>query len=335
MVRASLKWMFLIVGTTIGAGYASGREIWQFFGYESSLAIILFSIIFAVACGVIMMISYQQEATDYKSVLHKVLDGKLVRVYDFLIFTYLYSITLVMIAGSGATSQEYNLSYWWGIGFIVFILILLFTKGINLFLSFNQYIVPLLVLGLISVLLLFAVDQQVELKSPLYEQGNGLAAFPFAALNILPLIAVLAAIGEKIKSQREIWYACTGSGIVLGILTYIYNQNLIHIVDKLSAYDIPLFALLSEYSVFITVMMTLILWLSLFTTAAASMLGLVSRLQSMMRMKMWQLVILVLITILPFTAFGFTTLIRYLYPVYGILNLYILVRLLLYPMWNK
>ena len=27
-----LKWMFLIIGTMIGAGYASGRELWEFFG---------------------------------------------------------------------------------------------------------------------------------------------------------------------------------------------------------------------------------------------------------------------------------------------------------------
>ncbi len=26
-----LKWMFLIVGTIMGAGYASGRELWEFF----------------------------------------------------------------------------------------------------------------------------------------------------------------------------------------------------------------------------------------------------------------------------------------------------------------
>lgn len=31
MVNSGLKWMFLIIGTTIGAGYASGREIWEFF----------------------------------------------------------------------------------------------------------------------------------------------------------------------------------------------------------------------------------------------------------------------------------------------------------------
>lgn len=49
MIFAGLKWMFLIIGTTIGAGYASGAELWQFFGHESSLAIVLFSLFFRFA----------------------------------------------------------------------------------------------------------------------------------------------------------------------------------------------------------------------------------------------------------------------------------------------
>ena len=40
--------MFLILGTTIGAGYASGRELWQFFGFESGLAIAIFTVIFII-----------------------------------------------------------------------------------------------------------------------------------------------------------------------------------------------------------------------------------------------------------------------------------------------
>lgn len=52
-----LKWMFLIVGTIMGAGYASGRELWEFFGAESGLAIVLFSFLFSISCAVILTIA--------------------------------------------------------------------------------------------------------------------------------------------------------------------------------------------------------------------------------------------------------------------------------------
>ena len=59
MIRTGMKWMFLIIGTTIGAGYASGRELWEFFGPESELAIVLFAICFFIATFTIMKISFQ------------------------------------------------------------------------------------------------------------------------------------------------------------------------------------------------------------------------------------------------------------------------------------
>lgn len=64
-----LKWMFLIVGTLIGAGYASGRELWQFFGAESNVAILLFTGLFTVSCYVILNLAYKQKSTQYVPLL--------------------------------------------------------------------------------------------------------------------------------------------------------------------------------------------------------------------------------------------------------------------------
>lgn len=55
----------LILGTIIGAGYASGRELWQFFGFESGLAIVIFTVIFIIAVYVIMKISYEVQSDHF------------------------------------------------------------------------------------------------------------------------------------------------------------------------------------------------------------------------------------------------------------------------------
>lgn len=335
MIRASFKWMFLIIGTTIGAGYASGREIWQFFGHDSGLAIILFMIFFSVSCIVIMSISYRLESSDYLPVLRNLIGTKLAGVYDVLIFIYLYSITVVMIAGSGATGLAFEFSYWWGVGVIVLALGLLFMGGINGMISFNQYIIPLLISGLLYVLLVFSMDEGLTFHSYLEGQSNWLAAFPFTALNILPLIAVLGAVGNKIKTKHEIWIACIGSGFILGLITFIYNSSLIQIEDDILVYEIPLFAILNNYPFKMVVFMSLLLWLAIFTTAASGILGITTRLQAKLNKPLWLLAVIILITMIPLTHFGFSTLVHYLYPIYGVLNIYVLIKLLFYPLWNK
>ena len=335
MFRSGMKWMFLIIGTTIGAGYASGRELWQFFGHESGLAIVLFAVFFTMSCIVIMQVSYKYQSTQYLPVLRKIVGAKLTRIYDVMIFLYLYTTTVVMIAGSGATGQAFNFSYWWGIGIMVGVLILLFMKGINGILSVNQYVLPILIIGLLFMLLQFTHDQKLALFSHWHEQRNWTAAFPFTALNILPLIAVLGAIGNKIKSKQEIWIASISSGVILGVVSYIYNNSLIQIADEMLLYEIPMFAILKNYPFGMLIFMSILLWIAIFTTAAAGVLGIVTRIQDFFRKPLSLLAVVILVTMIPLTTLGFSTLISYIYPIYGILNLYVLTRLLLFPLWNK
>lgn len=182
---------------------------------------------------------------------------------------------------------------------------------------------------------MFTIDQELALFSHWHEQRNWTAAFPFTALNILPLIAVLGAIGNQIHSKTDIWIAGIGSGLILGVLSYIYNNSLIQIADELLLYEIPLFAILKNYPFNVLIFMSALLWFAIFTTAASGVLGIVTRMQAFLKTPMWLMVIVVLVAMIPLTTLGFSTLINLLYPIYGVLNLYVLTRLLLYPVWNK
>src|SRR5699024_5356619 len=156
---------------------------------------------------------------------------------------------------------------------IVIALIVLFFRDINGLLSINEYILPLLLSGLLYVLLLFTFDQDLSLFSHWHEQRNWTAAFSFSALNVLPLITVIGAIGNKIHSKQEIWIASVGSGLILGVISYIYNNSLIYIADEILLYEIPLFAILKNYPIEMLIFISILLWFAVFTTAAAGILG--------------------------------------------------------------
>lgn len=335
MWRAGFKWMFLIIGTTIGAGYASGRELWQFFGHESGLAILLFTIMFIICCNVVLRIAHERKTADYVPLLQVIVGRRLTRIYDVMIFVYLFTITVVMIAGSGVTAQAFNLSYWWGVAILVVILVLVFAKGVNGIVTINYLILPLLIGGLMFLLLSFIVEQNVFLLQDWQKQDNWLSAFPFTALNILPLIAVLGAIGNKVKTRGEIAIASIGSGLIMGTMSFLYNSSLIEIADEVLIYEMPLFAILQRYPIGFYIFMTFMLWFAIFTTAASGVLGLVTRVRSRIPLKMWILALLFLIIMVPLTLFGFSNLVNFTYPIYGFLNLYILVRLIFYPLWKN
>ncbi|WP_163531279.1 hypothetical protein [Halobacillus ihumii] len=327
--------MCLIIGTTIGAGYASGRELWQFFGQDSSLAILLFSFMFSFCCMSIMRISYEQNAGHYLPVLRKVVGRHLTGIYDGMIIIYLFTTTVVMLAGSGATWQAFHFSYRLGVLAIIIPLILLFVWDVKGIVTVNSLVLPLLIGGLLFVLLLFTHDQNLSMFGHIKETSNWKAAFPFTALNVVPLIAVLGAIGNKVESQREIWVASIGSGLLLGVVSYLYNNSLIQISEEIILYEIPLFAILKEYPFEMMIFMSIVMWTAMFTTAASGMLGIVTRFREYLQQPLWILSMITIVIMVPFTSFGFSTLIEYLYPLYGLLNLYVLGSLLLSPFIHR
>lgn len=335
MLKAGFKWMFLIIGTMIGAGYASGRELWQFFGDDSSLAILLFSVMFIICCKAILDISFKKKTGHYLPVLRVVVGKHLTGIYDWMIIIYLFTTTVIMLAGSGATWQAFHFSYRIGVLAMVIPLILLFVWDVKGIVIVNSFVLPLLISGLLFVLILFIRDQDLSLVGHVHEMSNWMAAFPFTALNILPLIAVLGAIGNQVRNRGEIWIASVGSGVILGVVSYLYNNSLIQISEDIILYEIPLFAILKHYPYEMMIFMSLMLWIAIFTTAASGTLGLVTRFREYVKQPLWILAMAVIAIMLPFTSFGFSTLIEYLYPLYGILNLYVLASLLLYPFFSR
>ncbi|MFC3886308.1 hypothetical protein ACFOU2_23585 [Bacillus songklensis] len=336
MWRSGLKWMFLIMGTMIGAGYASGRELWQFFGEESGLAILLFTIIFSVACYVIMMISYEQKTQHFQPVLRVLIGEKWSFLYDILILFYLFTTTVVMIAGGGATLQTFHIPYSFGITVFSALVALIFVKGIKGMIQVNSIVIPFLIMGLISILIIFMFQNGKPWALQWTSQANWPAAFTFTALNILPLVAVIAAIGREIKSKREIKIASIGSGVLLGLISFIYNESLMQVARELPLYEIPLFAILKYFPYTMLIMMTCLLLIAIYTTAISGVLGIVTRINYLQyRLPLWLMACLLLLLMIPFTYIGFSKLIAILYPIYGLLNLYLLTAILLYPFVNR
>lgn len=335
MWKSGFRWMFLILGTVIGAGYASGRELWQFFGTESGLAILLFTFFFIISCYVILQISRKERTEHFSPVLQKLVGEKVSHLYNIIMVIYLFTTTVVMLAGGGAALQVFSIPYWAGIAIICLLLILLFVYDVKGMVTVNVVIIPVIVLTLAFVLVHSVMNGTQEVTSSFSKQSNWPAGFTFTALNILPLVAVLSAIGKEVKSKGEIIVASVGSGVILGVISLFYNQTLISVESKLALFEIPLFAIIQSYPFYMLFLMTILLWIAIYTTAASGLLGLVTRFRNTMPIPLWTLCLLFILLMVPFTAVGFSVLVAILYPLFGLINLYLLVCILLYPIKNR
>ncbi|GGA46528.1 hypothetical protein GCM10007416_19610 [Kroppenstedtia guangzhouensis] len=333
----SLKISMTIIGTTIGAGFASGREIWEFFGSygeESSSGIVLATLLLFAASVVILQISWKERTQHYSEVLVHVIGVRLARLFDYLVMASLVTSTLVMVAGSGATFQEWNGSFTMGIWVMAAAVILILFFDLKGLMSMNAVLIPVMVTVLVVVCLQFLqgtgwmfVPEEGDLPTlPVWP-----SAITYTAFNILSLLAVLSTMGRQIQHPAEIWVSGGISCLCLGLLASLYNYSLLRVKSLISQYEIPLFALMRDYSDLWVATISLILWLAIYTTAVSNVHGLSFRLSEYLSFPPWVIGGGVILLLVPVSRLGFSNLVTLLYPLYGVLNLLILTMILLYP----
>lgn len=331
-----------IIGTTIGAGFASGREIWEFFtsyGEKSGQAILVSMGLFALASMVILYISWKIKTKNYYEVLTALMGNRLAKIFDGVIFIFLISGTLIMIAGSGATFKQWGLPFWAGVAMLVLAVTWVLTKDVSGLITLNSILMPVLTVVLIGVSLKFiaGADMHFSNSMGLMKLNHAILTWPssitYASLNLIPLLAVLSTFGGQIKHRGDMLVAGGTSALGLGIIAYLLNGALLHVgLEQIELTDIPLFSLMENIHPALSMLVTVVLWLAIYTTAVSNVHGITYRIAQKLPLPAWMLGLLMMALIAPLTQFGFTRLVKVLYPFYGMVNLFILALLMLYPL---
>lgn len=336
-IQRGMKICFTIVGTNIGAGFASGREIWEFFGSygtNSTLYLVISMVLFSVCSMIVLWISWKQRTDHYYSVLTLIMGKRMAGFFDGLILLYLVSSTLVMFAGSGATFSQWDMSFLLGSAVLALAVWLILFQDVKGLMSLNYFLMPCLTVILVTVCLAFLVHgepQQVAVHTDMEWLPVWPSAVTYAALNVIPLMAVLATLGKEIGHPLEIGIAGVGSGVCLGVVAVLFNMSLLRVENIIPQYDIPLFALIDAYSAVWLAVISIILWLAIYTTAVSGIYGAVSRISGWISVPRSVIALVIVTVLIPLSQLGFATLVKVIYPLYGIINLFVLSMILLYP----
>ena len=321
---------FLILGIIIGAGYASGREIWLFFGPNGGRAILLFAVILGVCCYSVLDISYKKQTNHYQQILETIVNDQFTWLYDLLMFIYLILTIVIMIAGSGAALEIYQLPSWVGIGLIAIMLVWAFSFSLDQVIEINTILLPILLITLLAILTMF-IKQEPAIEHVTVSKVNYFKAISFTSVNLLPIISVVGAVGKKIKTKKEVIYTAIISTIILAGLSYMYNYSLTLIQSEIDLFEMPIYGILIRFPSFVLLFVTIIIWIAIFATAVGALLGLITRIQNNYQISQFKVALTLTLLLVPFSLTGFQFLIELIYPAYGVLNLYILFKLILYP----
>lgn len=326
-IKNIFKFCFVIIGTIIGAGFASGKEIYSFFCiYEiNGLWGILISngIIGLVIYSTFKIIDSNNIKTYFDFTKFLVGSNKLLNyTINNLMNVFLLISFVVMVSGFGAYfNQEFNIPVVFGSIIIAILTFLTFFKNINGIVKINTLLIPILIflvvlLGLKENLFSFNVTTLPAISSLSWFFKSIL----YASYNSILLIPIIINLQDLISDKKQIKYIIAITLAIMVILSLVIYIILNLNFQEIKNIEIPIVYIANKFGIVYKYLYGLVILIAIFTTAVSQGY---SFLNNIAKNKKQYFVYSILICVLSvtFSNVGFGNLLDVLYPLLGVLGL--------------
>lgn len=342
MNRQVITVAMAFVGLVVGAGFASGKEILQYFvgfGVQGMWAVTLALIIFGIAGFAILQLGSFFLASDHNRVLTEVSPPITSRFFDILITITLFSMGFVMIAGGGASlNQQFGLPVWVGSVIITILVILVGMLDVDRVTAIIGAITPFIVVLIVGAAIwsYTHVDYSfAQLNDMALEVGSTLpnwwvSAANYVALSLAMAVSMSIVMGGQIRDPRVAGRGGMLGGIIYGMLILISSSALFAQIDKVGHSDMPTLMLLTSIHPAFGTVMAFVVFGMIFNTAIGMYYALASRFSKgdPKRFRIWLISMALVGFVISFV--GFETFVNYLYPVIGYAGMLLILLLVVH-----
>lgn len=330
------------IGTTIGAGYASGQEILQYFvsfgilGGMGALAI-AGALFFALSL-IILLLAQRLRSAAIHDLVNPTRSSVPTVFADVTITVSLVGTLVIMLAGAGAALQT---ALGWApvVGAVAMaaVCVVSMLAGIAGLVRVQAVVVPLIIVVAVGVALWGLANPGPAVAGDVADLVNSspminqwwISGILYVAFNFQLAYAVLAPVG-RISSSRPGTLA-VGAG--LGALGLVVMAAAIMLA--LSAHatligraDLPMVELAGQIAPWIAFAYTAVLLLAQFTTALSCLYGAATRLSlvgGLRRVPLWALATATAAVAVVLSLVGFSDLIGWVYPALGYAGMVIIL----------
>lgn len=327
----------MFVGAIMGAGFASGREIWQFFGVfgrQGRIGILLIAVLFVVLGMMTAYLARILGTNDMGRIIAPGGNPKIENLVSWFMAIMLFTVLINMTAAGGALlHQNFGISRLVGgvlIGVLVIVTVLGEFERIS---KVFRYIMPVLFAAviLISVLAVTAnlgASAQREPVKPSPIAGNWvLAACLYISYNILAMIPIVATSSVNAKSEKSAMLGSGLGGIFLGVLAFTIVLALQKDMQFAQAMDMPMLAYAGRISKGAGIIYSVLLFAAIYASATSNFYGFTTKLRT--DEKKSRKVILSACLAFLLGLVGFKNVVAYMFPIEGYLGFAIIAMLLL------
>lgn len=327
------------IGIIVGAGFASGQEILQYFtsfGHLGTLAAVLSTALFAYFGMTLTRLGSRMQTISHKDVIYKISGRYLGLIIDAIIIFTLFGVGVVMIAGAGSLlNQQFNLPIYTGSILLIILVILTVMMNVEKVVGVIGSITPFLVLTviIIGVYSLTTMDATFNELNPIALANETtlpnwfVSAINYVSFNIAVGAAMSLVMGGAEKDERVAALGGLVGGLGLGLLIVLSHLAIFSKVDIVAAYDMPTLKIVDDISPYLAIFMSFILFGMIFNTGVSMFYAFVARFFEMNTKKSNVAVIVVCLIGFVLSFVGFTDLVAFFYNLIGYLGIVLMVTL--------
>lgn len=335
------------IGTVVGAGFASGQEVLQFFssfGIWGAAGLALVTVLFIVFGSIIMNYGKSLNARSHLEII-RFTGGRIPgMIVDLIVTFFLFGGLTTMIAGTGALfEQQFHLPGLLGNCIMAVCTAATVLTGIRGVINSISFVVPFLLAAVVGVSIFSLASTPPDLAAAPDIPANGilpnwfLAAVLYVSYNTLISVAVLGPLGAQAHHIKTIRRGAVLGGIGLGAASFMIYLAISGNIANVSAVEVPMLYLAGTLSSFVQIVYAVVLAAEIYTTAVGSLYGFAARFTVRQKSSGNVRFVVIAATLAAFWAsqLGFSNLVKYLYPLVGYGGILLLVLLLLSRIKNR
>lgn len=330
-MKNCIKIALVIIGALIGAGFASGQEIYLFFfsyGKKGILGIIISSILLGIIIYKTIVIIKEKQITTYKEFLKNIIPEKnrkekILEIINTIINTFILITFYIMIAGFGGyLAETIEIPQIIGSSILAIICIIIMSKETKGIVKVSEAIVPILILFIIIIGIYTLSSTNIINKINEMEIVKGsnwlVSGVIYASYNSILLIPVLISI-NKIITKKEI----SKTAIIITLTTFILATSIFVSMLKIDVnirnLEMPVSYVINTQLPKLKIAYGIVILTSILTTAISLIAGLMQNVKKESSKKI--ILYLICISSIPISQIGFSALIQLLYPIFGYIGI--------------
>ncbi|MGE7022930.1 YkvI family membrane protein [Solibacillus cecembensis] len=329
------------VGMIVGAGFASGQEIMQYFtsfGLKGMIGGVIAMIAFALLGMTLAQLGSDFQTTSHKEVVYYLGGRYIGLILDFLITVLLFGVAVVMFAGAGATFQQmFDIDSLVGSTIMVVVTIISLFLNVKSIINLIALLTPYLMTIIFVILIysLFTMEISLSEANVIAQTQTSAASnwfvstLLYVSYNLAAGAAMLIVMGGTVKNRKVAGMGGIFGGIMLGVLILLINVTMLVKMDVVAGVDMPTLELANKIHPVVGVLMAIVLLGMMYNTAVGMIYAFTVRFVGPKDNMFKPTVVFVGLLGLWVSLVGFTTLVGKVYSTMGYLGFVLIITIIM------